>query len=86
MPIPGYRAWIGTGVRCDQDVLAAIDGLEGDRHLELKRTLYRIVAILTRLISRLDIVAEPETSCNSYNTAIDYEYEYRDADLEYKAQ
>ena len=37
-------------------------------------------AMLTRLISRLNTAAEAETS---YNTAIDYEYEYRDAEYEY---
>ena len=37
-------------------------------------------AMLTRLISRLNTVAEAESS---YNTAIDYEYEYRDAEYEY---
>jgi len=45
-----------------QDVLPATDGLNADRQLELKRTLHRIVAMLTRLISRLDTVAEAETS------------------------
>ena len=48
----------------------AINGLEGERHLELKRSLHRIVAMLTRLILRLNVVAEPETS---YDTAIEYE-------------
>ncbi len=72
----------GSALECAaiQDVLVAIKGLDGDRHLELKRTLHRIVAMLTRLISRLNVVAEPETS---YNTAIEYEYEYRDAEYEY---
>ena len=72
----------GSALECAaiQDVLVAINGLDGDRHLELKRTLHRIVAMLTQLISCLNVVAEPETS---YNTAIDYEYEYRDAEYEY---
>jgi hypothetical protein len=72
----------GSALECVaiQDVLVAINGLEGDRHLELKRTLHRIVAMLTRLLSRLSVVAEPETRCN---TAIDYDYEYRDAEYEY---
>ena len=61
----------------------AINGLEGERHFELKRSLHRIVEMLTRLISRLNVVAEPETS---HNTAIgyEYEYEYRDAEYEYE--
>jgi four helix bundle protein len=72
----------GSALECAaiQDVLVAIEGLDDDRHLELKRSLHRIVAMLTRLISRLDVVAEPEAS---YSTAIEYEYEYRDAEYEY---
>jgi len=73
----------GSALECAaiQDVLSATNGLDDHRHLEMKRSLHRIVAMLTRLISRLNVVAEPETS---YNTAIDYEYEYRDAEYEYE--
>ncbi len=73
----------GSALECAaiQDVLAATDGLDSESHLALKRSLHRIVAMLTRLISRLNVVAEPGTS---YNTAIDNEYEYRDAEYEYK--
>ncbi len=53
-------------------------GLEGDRHLEWKRSLHLVVAMSTRLISRLSVFAESETS---YNTAI--EHEYRNAEYEY---
>ena len=75
----------GSALECAaiQDVLVATDGLDDDRHLELKRSLYRVVAMLTRLISRLNVVAEPDSS---YNTAIEYEYEYRDAEYEYDGE
>ena len=70
----------GSALECAaiQDVLTATEGLDSESHLDLKHLLHRIVAMLTRLISRLNVVAEPETS---YNTAL--EYEYRDAEYEY---
>lgn len=45
----------------------------------MKRMLHRIVSMLTRLIARGDVVAETPTE---YNVGI--EYEYRDAEYEYK--
>ena len=36
--------------------------------------------MLTRLIARSDVVAEPGTE---YNAGIEYEYEYREAEYEY---
>ena len=45
----------------------------------MKRILHRIVSMLTRLIARGDVIAEPPTQ---YNAGI--EYEYRDAEYEYK--
>ncbi|TWU22974.1 hypothetical protein Pla52o_25070 [Novipirellula galeiformis] len=62
-----------------QDVLFATDGLGGEQHGELKRTLKRIVSMLTRLITRADAVSE---SSAQYNAAA--EYEYRDAEYEYE--
>jgi len=72
----------GSALECAAigDVLVATGGLDSDPHLELKRSLHRIVAMLTRLISCLGGVAQREPS---YNTAIEYEYEYRDAEYEY---
>ena len=81
MPILGYRDvarhWSALRfrmrwLRSTDWMLIAI--LNGSAHC------HRIVTMLTHLISRLNVVAEPETS---YNTAIDYEYEYRDAEYEY---
>ena len=62
-----------------QDILAATDELNGDRHAELKRILHRIVSMLTRLIARGDVVAETPTQYSA-----EVEYEYRDAEYEYK--
>jgi len=66
----------GSALECAavQDILAATDGLDTDQHGELKRSLKRIVSMLTRLIARADAVAEPGS---------EYEYEYRDAEYEY---
>ena len=54
----------GSALECAaiQDVLAATNGLDDEPNLDLKRSLHRMVAMLTRLISRLNVVAEPETS------------------------
>ncbi len=62
-----------------QDVLAATNGLGDKQHGELKRTLKRIVSMLTRLIARADTVSE---FSEEYNAAD--EYEYRDAEYEYE--
>jgi len=71
----------GSALECAsiQDVLAATDGLDSERHREMKRTLKRIVSMLTRLIARTDVVSE---SSAKYNAAD--EYEYRDAEYEYE--
>jgi len=45
----------------------------------LKQALKRIVSMLTRLIARAGVVAEPATG---YNAAV--EYEYREAEYEYE--
>jgi len=45
----------------------------------LKRALKRIVSMLTRLIARADVVAEPPTG---YNAVV--EYVYREADYEHE--
>ncbi|WP_231612674.1 four helix bundle protein [Novipirellula galeiformis] len=66
----------GSALECAAigDVLSATGGLDKDRQAELKRTLNRIVSMLTRLIARADAVSEP---------AVEYEHEYRDAEYEY---
>lgn len=69
----------GSALECAavQDVLSAIDGLDSDRHAELKRILHRIVSMLTKLIARSSVVSESKAEYDS-------EYEYRDAECEYK--
>ncbi|WP_145390264.1 four helix bundle protein [Stieleria neptunia] len=71
----------GSALECVaiQDVLAATDGLDVERHHELKRSLHRIVSMLTRLIARSDAVAESPVEYNAGT-----EYEYRDAEYEYE--
>jgi len=71
----------GSALECVaiQDILAATDGLDDDRHAGLKRMLHRIVSMLTRLIARGNVVAETPTE---YDAGV--EYEYRDAEYEYK--
>ena len=75
----------GSAMECAsiQDVLAATDGLNDRSHGELKRTLKRIVSMLTKLIGRADVVAE---SSHEYNAAGEYEYEYRDAEYEHEQE
>ncbi len=71
----------GSALECVavQDILAATDGLGDNRHGELRRTLHRIVSMLTRLIARSDAVGE---TAAEFNAGV--EYEYRDAEYEYK--
>jgi four helix bundle protein len=73
----------GSALECAaiQDVLAATDGIGIDDSLphDLKLMLKRVVAMLTRLIARSDVVSESSTE---YNVAD--EYEYRDAEYEYE--
>ena len=71
----------GSALECVaiQDILAVTGGLHDDRHDKLKRTLHRIVSMLTRLIARGDVVAESEAEYDE----IEYKYEYRDAEYEY---
>ena len=66
----------GSALECAaiQDVLAATAGIDPTQNGELKKMLKRIVSMLTRLIARADVVSEP---------AVEYEYEYRDAEYEY---
>ncbi|MDG2220580.1 MAG: four helix bundle protein [Rubripirellula sp.] len=61
-----------------QDILVATNGLDDKSHADLKRLLYRIVSMLTRLIARSDTVAEPP---GEYNAGV--EYEHRDAEYKY---
>jgi hypothetical protein len=60
--------------------LESASGLDDETNLNLKRLLHRIAAMVTRLISRLNVVAEPQSS---YSTGIEYEHEYRGAEYEY---
>ncbi|MEQ9411582.1 MAG: four helix bundle protein [Fuerstiella sp.] len=71
----------GSALECVAiwDVPAATDGFGDRRHCEMKRVLHRIVSVLTRLISRSEVVSE---SPAEYDAAI--EYEYHDAEYEYR--
>ncbi len=71
----------GSALECAsiQDVLVATGGIDDEQHGEWKRALKRIVSMLTRLIARADVAAEPATR---YNAAI--EYEYREAEYKYE--
>ncbi|EMI15954.1 S23 ribosomal protein [Rhodopirellula maiorica SM1] len=72
----------GSALECVaiQDVLAATDGMNDERHRQLKQMLHRIVSMLTRLIARSDVVGEPAVE---YNAGVEYKYEYRYAEYEY---
>ena len=72
----------GSALECVaiQDVLSATDGLNDERHRQMKQMLHRIVSMLTRLIARSDVVAEPAAQ---YNAGVEYKYEYREAEYEY---
>lgn len=74
----------GSALECAaiQDVLAATNGLGDELHGQLKRTLHRIVSMLTRLIARLNVVAEPGIEYNE-NAGIEYEYEHEYREAEY---
>ncbi len=71
----------GSALECAaiQDVLVATERLDDERHRELKRSLKRIISMLTRLIARSDVVAETGTK---YDAGV--EYEYRHAEYEYE--
>ena len=66
----------GSAFECAaiQDVLSATEGLDDEYHCELKRSLKRIISMLTRLIARSDVVAETGTE---YNARVEYEYSLR---------
>ena len=71
----------GSALECVaiQDVLAATNGIADSQHHDLKLMLKRVVAMLTRLIARSDVVSESSTEYNAAD-----EYEYRDAEYEYE--
>ena len=71
----------GSALECAaiQDVLAATDGIDDSLPRDLKLMLKRVVAMLTRLIARSDVVSESSTEYNAAD-----EYEYRDAEYEYE--
>ncbi len=71
----------GSALECVavQDILAVTDEMNDEHHDRLKRMLHRIVSMLTRLIARSDVVAEPGTKYNAGS-----EYEYREAEAEYE--
>ena len=63
----------GSALECVaiQDILAATEGLNDQSHADLKRSLHRIVSMLTRLIARSDVIGETATE---YHAAVEYEY------------
>jgi len=71
----------GSALECAsiQDVLSVCDGIDAVSHREGKQDLKRIVSMLTKLIARLENLAEPPTD---YEADIDYEPEYRFAEYE----
>ncbi len=71
----------GSALECAsiQDLLAAAQRIADGRHGELKRKLKRIVSIMTRLIARVDAVAEPAIGYDA-----EVEHEYREAAYEYE--
>ena len=71
----------GSTLECAavQDVLCVTGGLNAQSHADLKGLLHRIVSMLTRLIARSTVVSEPKAEYSAGT-----EYEYRDADYEYK--
>ena len=71
----------GSALECVaiQDILVATEGLSETAHMELKRTLHRLVSMLTRFIARSNGVSESGAEYHA-----DDEYEYRDAEYEYK--
>ncbi|TWT66066.1 four helix bundle protein [Allorhodopirellula solitaria] len=71
----------GSALECVaiQDILAATDGLNDERHRQLKQMLYRIVSMLTRLVARSDVARE---TAADYNAGVEYKYEYREAEYE----
>ncbi len=73
----------GSALECAaiQDVLVATERLDDERHRELKRSLKRIVSMLTRLIARSDVVAETGTK---YNAGVEYEYRHAEYEYEYE--
>jgi len=66
----------GSALECAsiQDVLHVCDAIDDESNGRGKSDLKRIVSMLTRLIQRKQTVAAD---------AIEYEYEYRDAEYEY---
>jgi four helix bundle protein len=72
----------GSSFECAaiQDVLVASGGMNRQSSDELKRTLKRIVSMLTRMAMKFDGVADSPVD---YARAIDYEYEHRNAENEH---
>ncbi|TWT74401.1 four helix bundle protein [Allorhodopirellula solitaria] len=73
----------GSALECVaiQDVLAATDGLNDERHRQLKQMLYRIISMLTRLVARSDVARETATK---YNAGVEYKYKYEYREAEYE--
>jgi len=74
----------GSALECAaiQDVLVVSGGLKRETSFELKSTLVRIVAMLTRMAMKFDGVSE---SLIAYTVLDDYEHEHRDAEHEHEA-
>ncbi|MCY2993393.1 MAG: four helix bundle protein [Planctomycetota bacterium] len=74
----------GSALECAaiQDVLAATGGLDAESSRGMKRTLHRIVSMLTRMAMKFGGVAE---TLAGYRVESDYEHEHRFAEHEHEA-
>ena len=74
----------GSALECAaiQDVLAATGGLDAESSRGMKRTLHRIVSMLTRMAMKFGGVAETLAGCRVES---DYEHEHRFAEHEHEA-
>ncbi len=75
----------GSALECAaiQDVLVRTRGIKVQDDAELKAMLHRIVAMLIRMATQFDRVAEQFTA---YDAGIDYDYEHRCAEHEHESQ
>jgi four helix bundle protein len=75
----------GSALECAaiQDVLVRTKGIKVQDDAEMKVMLHRIVAMLIRMATQFDGVAE---QCAAYDAQIDYDYEHRCAEHEHESQ
>ena len=75
----------GSALECAaiQDVLVRTKGIKVQDDAEMKVMLHRIVAMLIRMATQFDGVAE---QCAAYDAGIDYDYEHRCAEHEHESQ